>query len=197
MSKRKTMRFITCALLLGAAGALAPAPKARAVSLEIKVKTAAKQAGAAALAASVLFSGAPDALAARSGGRAGGRGGGGFRSAPRGGGASRSYSRGGGGGYARGGPVMAMPIGVPMYGGGFGMSPFGMGYGMSPGTMVGLSIIDSIANEQRRSSYIRQQLETQRELGKDSADIDSLTRMLTEQDAKIAELQAQVQAGKQ
>ena len=190
------MRFITCALLLGAAGALAPAPKARAVSLEIKVKTAAKQAGAAALAASVLFSGAPDALAARSGGRAGGRGGGGFRSAPRGGGASRSYSRGGGG-YARGGPVMAMPIGVPMYGGGFGMSPFGMGYGMSPGAVVGLSIIDSIANEQRRSSYIRQQLETQRELGKDSADIDALTRMLTEQDAKIAELQAQVQAGKQ
>ena len=51
----------------------------------------------------------------------------------------------------------------------------------------------AIAQEQRRSAYMRQQLETQRELGRDSADIDQLTKMLAAQDARIAELKKQVE----
>ena len=74
----------------------APAPKAK-PTLKVKAKAAAKQAAAAALGAALLIP--TPALAARSGGRAGGGGmrGGGMR----GGGYSRSYSRGGGG-YSRG-----------------------------------------------------------------------------------------------
>ena len=94
---------------------------------------------------------------------------------------------------------MVAPVAVPMGGmgygyGGMGYGGMGMGYGgISPGAVLGLSLIDSIAQEQRRSAYMRQQIETQRELGRDSADIDALTKMLAAQDARIAELQAQVQ----
>ena len=84
--------------------------------------------------------------------------------------------------------VMPMPM----------MSPFGMGMGygyggISPGAVVGLTVLDAIADEQRRQAYLRSQLETQRQLGKDQASIDQLTAMIDAQDKRIAELQAQVQ----
>ena len=89
-------KSLVLALLATPAAALAPAPKAK-PTLKVQAKAAAKQAAAAALGAALLIP--TPALAARSGGRAGGGGmrGGGMR----GGGYSRSYSRGGGG-YSRG-----------------------------------------------------------------------------------------------
>ena len=110
----------------------------------------------------------------------------------RGGGYSRSYSAA---------PRMrtqtrmyASPMVMPMP----MMSPFGMGMGygyggISPGAVVGLTVLDAIADEQRRQAYLRSQLETQRQLGKDQASIDQLTAMIDAQDKRIAELQAQVQ----
>ena len=182
-------RIVALLALFATSQALAPAPK-KPASPGVVAKTVGKQLLSGAVAASLLF--APqDANAARSGGRAGG--GSRMRSAP-----SRSYSsapravpRGGTRMYAA---PMAVPVPVPV-------SPFGMGYGYGDygyggpnvGAIVGLSIIDSIAQEQRRSAYIRQQLETQRELGRDQADIDQLTKMLAAQDARIAELQKQVE----
>ena len=92
--------------------------------------------------------------------------------------------------------MYAAPVAVPVP---MGISPFGMGYGygyggISPGAMVGLTVLDAIADEQRRSAYLRQQIETQRQLGRDSADIDALRAQLDAQEKRIAELQAQ--AGK-
>jgi len=122
------------------------------------------------------------------GARGGGMRGGGMR----GGGYSRSYSAA---------PRMrtqtrmyASPMVMPMP----MMSPFGMGMGygyggISPGAVVGLTVLDAIADEQRRQAYLRSQLETQRQLGKDQASIDQLTAMIDAQDKRIAELQAQVQ----
>ena len=55
------------------------------------------------------------------------------------------------------------------------------------------AVLDAIADEQRRQAYLRSQLETQRQLGKDQASIDQLTAMIDAQDKRIAELQAQVQ----
>merc|ERR1719327_182474 len=176
-------KSLVLALLASPAAALAPAPKKP--TLKIQAKAAAKQAAAAALGAALLIP--TPALAARSGGRAGGGG-------MRGGGYSRSYSRGGGG-YSRGATRMyASPMVMPMP----MMSPFGMGMcygygGISPGAVVGLTVLDAIADEQRRQAYLRSQLETQRQLGKDQASIDQLTAMIDAQDKRIAELQAQVQ----
>ena len=173
-------RIVALLALFATSQALAPAPK-KPASPGVVAKTVGKQLLSGAVAASLLF--APqDANAARSGGRAGG--GSRMRSAP-----SRSYSSAPRA-VPRGGTRMyAAPMAVPV-------SPFGMGYGYggpNGGAIVGLSIIDSIAQEQRRSAYIRQQLETQRELGRDQADIDQLTKMLAAQDARIAELQKQVE----
>merc|ERR1719301_438183 len=104
----------------------------------------------------------------------------------RGGGYSRSYSA------APRMRTQTRMYALPM------MSPFGMGMGygyggISPGAVVGLTVLDAIADEQRRQAYLRSQLETQRQLGKDQASIDQLTAMIDAQDKRIAELQAQVQ----
>jgi hypothetical protein len=88
---------------------------------------------------------------------------------------------------------MVMPM--PMGGMGMGMGGYGYGGGISPGAIVGLSILDSIGDEQRRQAYMRNQLETQRQLGKDQGSIDQLSAMIDAQDKRIAELQAQVAAG--
>jgi uncharacterized membrane protein len=100
-------KALLVACLAAPAAALAPVPQKP--SLKVQAKAAAKQAAAAALGAALLIP--TPALAARSGGRAGGGGmrGGGMR----GGGYSRSYSRGGGG-YSRGATRMyASPMVMP------------------------------------------------------------------------------------
>jgi hypothetical protein len=46
---------------------------------------------------------------------------------------------------------------------------------LSPGALVGLTAIeiaDAFVREQRRAEFMRQQLETQRQLGKDQAQIE-------------------------
>jgi len=71
------------------------------------------------------------------------------------------------------------------------LRPFGMlrapgggyGFGLTPGQFIGLSAIElaeSIARENRRQAYLRQQLEVQQQLGKDQAQIDALQRQLAE-----------------
>ena len=80
------------------------------------------------------------------------------------------------------------------YGGGFG------GYGMfgpplSPGAwmaLTGLELAESFAREQRRQEFYRQQLETQRQLGKDQAAIDQLNKQIAEQDKMLKEMQAKM-----
>jgi len=178
-------KALLLAALVAPASALAPAPKKP--SLKIQAKAAVKSAAAAALGASLLLP--TPAYAGRSGGRAGG--GGMRRSAP-------MRSRPSGGGMPRGGTRMyAAPMVMPMPMGGMGMGMGGYGYGggISPGAIVGLSILDSIGDEQRRQAYMRNQLETQRQLGKDQGSIDQLSAMIDAQDKRIAELQAQVAAG--
>ena len=46
-----------------------------------------------------------------------------------------------------------------------------------------------MAREQRRAALINQQLETQRQLGKDQAEIEALQRQLKEQNDKLAAMQ--------
>merc|ERR1712216_303385 len=68
--------------------------------------------------------------------------------------------------------------------------PFGGGYGfgLTPGQFLGLSAIElaeSIARENRRRAYLEQQMQIQRELGKDQAEIDALQKQLAETNAKM------------
>jgi len=126
------------------------------------------------------------AEAARSGGRAGGSS---FRSAPSRSMPSRSAPRVAPRTSVR---TYAVPVPVPAspfggFGGGYGYSPFG-GYG-NTGAYLGISLIDSIIQEQRRAAIMRQQLETQQQLGKDQGEIATLKAQLDAQDKRIAELQ--------
>jgi hypothetical protein len=59
----------------------------------------------------------------------------------------------------------------------------GYGFGLTPGQFIGLSAIElaeSIARENRRRAYLEQQMQIQRELGKDQAEIDALQKQLAE-----------------
>ncbi len=65
----------------------------------------------------------------------------------------------------------------------FRASGGGYGFGLTPGQFIGLSAIElaeSIARENRRQAYLKQQLEVQQQLGKDQAQIDALQRQLAE-----------------
>jgi len=154
----------------------------------VDLKAVGKGLAIAGLASTMLLGTPDDADAARTGGRAGGRS---FRpaaarvrySAPQS--ATRAYR-------ARG--AMPVPVPVPVYPApGLGLYGY-YGYGgISPGAAVGLSLAELIAEEQRRSVIMRQQLDTQRQLGQDTAQIQALQTQLAAQEARIAELQAQVQ----
>ena len=77
-------------------------------------------------------------------------------------------------------PSMPYGYGGGMFGGGFGG---GYGFGLTPGQFLGLSAIElaeSIARENRRQAYLKQQLEVQQQLGKDQAQIDALSKQLAE-----------------
>jgi len=168
--------YVRVLLLCGGASALTTPRKVGRV-----MKEAANLAAAAALVTAPMTAALP-ASAARSGGRAGGRS---FRSAP-----MRSTPRAAPRTSVRtyAAPV-AVPVPVPGYGGGFYGGGFG-GFGVSPGAYLGLSLIDAIVDEQRRAAYLRQQIETQRQLGRDAGDIESLRAQLDAQEKRIAELQA-------
>mmetsp|Transcript_900 Transcript_900/g.2544 ORF Transcript_900/g.2544 Transcript_900/m.2544 type:complete len:149 (-) Transcript_900:255-701(-) len=66
----------------------------------------------------------------------------------------------------------------------------GMGGGMGT-ALVGMSLLDSIMHEQRRAEMMRRQLETERQLGKNDADIENLKAQLAAQEAKVSGMQAQ------
>lgn len=108
------------------------------------VKGVSQAAVSAALAGAILT--APtNALAARSGGRAGGSS---FRSRP-------TYSRPAPRTTVR---TYAAPVAIPVPVSPFGYGGFGYG-GINTGAYLGLSLIDTILDEQRRLEYTRQQIE--------------------------------------
>merc|ERR1719446_953545 len=146
---------------------------------------------AAALVAAPLNA---EAAGGRSGGRVGGR----APSAP----AARTYSRP----DSTPAPVQkttnvyVAPAPAPvMVGGGYGYGGYGGGFGYaapSPGMTglaVGLSLADTIIQEQRRQAFLQQQLQQQRQLGRDEAMIADLQRQLAAQDSKLNSLQMQQQ----
>jgi hypothetical protein len=138
------------------------------------------------LAALLTLAPADDALAARSGGRVGGRAPVVSRSAPRAApkASSSSYTA-----PATTNVIVAPSVGYG-YGGGFGYGGFGGGFGISPGAYLGMSVVDSLIREQQRQAYLQQQLRTQQELGKDQAMIQQLQAKLKEQDSKVDALKA-------
>jgi hypothetical protein len=142
---------------------------------------------------------ATPAMAAKSGGRMGGSN---FRSAPRGG-APRGgpMPRGGpvprGGPAFQGGPNVTMNFGAPRvygspFGYGYGAAPYAYSYGFSSGELMALNALqlaEMYAREQRRQAYFRQQLETQRQLGRDQAEIQQLQQQLREQEDRMRDLE--------
>jgi len=85
-----------------------------------------------------------------------------------------------------------VPVPVPVAPfGGYGYGYGGYGMGISPGAYLGLSLLDAIADEQRRAAYMRQQIETQKQLGKDAGEIEALKAQLAAQEQRLADLQAQ------
>lgn len=74
---------------------------------------------------------------------------------------------------------------------------YGMGGGMGMGTttaLVGLSLLDSIVEEQRRAAIMRQQMEQAKELGKNSGEIAALKAQLEAQEKKISDMEAKAAA---
>jgi hypothetical protein len=56
--------------------------------------------------------------------------------------------------------------------------------------LTAIELADSIAREQRRTALLNQQLETQRQLGKDQAEIEALQRQIKEQNDKLSVMQS-------
>jgi hypothetical protein len=64
--------------------------------------------------------------------------------------------------------------------------------GLSSGAWLGLTALelaDAVSREQRRAALLNQQLETQRQLGKDQAEIEALQRQIKEQNDKLNAMQ--------
>mmetsp|Transcript_14385 Transcript_14385/g.45354 ORF Transcript_14385/g.45354 Transcript_14385/m.45354 type:complete len:185 (+) Transcript_14385:43-597(+) len=182
----RSVAMVVVGLLAAEALVPQPAQPAQPKMTEMKKKAIAKSVSQAALSAALagtLLLSPVDAFAARSGGRAGGSS---FRSRPA---PTRSYSRTTVRSYAA--PV---PVPVPVSPFGYGGFGYGYGGGINTGTYLGLSLLDAIVEEQRRAAIMRQQLETQQQLGRDAGEIAALKAQLDAQDKRIAELQAQ--AGK-
>merc|ERR1719316_1117821 len=70
----------------------------------------------------------------------------------------------------------------------------GGGFGIGNGAYVGLSLVESYFRAQRERRMIEQQLATQRELGKDAAQIQALEQRLAQQDAQLQQLNGKVSA---
>jgi hypothetical protein len=144
----------------------------------------ARRSALSALAAVPMAAAFP-ALAAKTGGRLGGSGG------------FRSFSQ------QRASPpppaASAPPSGnttvfvTPAVPYGYGYAPASpFGFGLSTGQLLALSAIDlanAFAQEQRRQEILRQQLETQRQLGRDQAQIEALQQQLAAQDQRMRDLQ--------
>lgn len=66
----------------------------------------------------------------------------------------------------------------------------GMGMGTTTAWM-GLSLMDSIVQEQRRAEMMRNQLEQQKEIGKNQGEIAALKAQLEAQEKKVADMKAE------
>lgn len=117
--------------------------------------------------------------------------------------AKRSGGRAGGGSFsrrsttrkasARSAPTQQQAAPMPVY----GYAPMGGGMGMGTTTaLMGLSLLDAIVEEQRRAAIMRQQLEMQKELGKNQGEMAALKAQLEAQERKIADMQAQAASEK-
>lgn len=168
----------TTAHLVLILGALAPSSALR-LPMPAFLETPqvfAKPALGALLAAAITFSPIDPAEAARSGGRVGGR--------------VSSTRRAPAPSQARR-PVTNVYVAPTMgYGYGMGYGGYGMGGG-GTGLYLGLSLAEAFLREQQRQAYLERQLQMQRELGQDQAMIQSLTRELEAQRAKVDGLRAQ------
>lgn len=143
------------------------------------------------LTAALVLTPTDEALAARTGGRMGGSAG--FtRSMPRAPPPRASAPRTNvyinsapSIGFGGGGMMAATP-----FGGGYGYSysPFG---GMNTGTYLGFSLIESLIREQQRQAYLQRQLDMQRQLGTDQAQIAMLQSELAKQSQKVDGIKAQ------
>lgn len=63
---------------------------------------------------------------------------------------------------------------------------------LSPGMWLGLSALElgeAYSREQRRAEAMKRQLETERQLGKDSAQIEALQKQLADQNAQLMQMQ--------
>mmetsp|Transcript_7619 Transcript_7619/g.19844 ORF Transcript_7619/g.19844 Transcript_7619/m.19844 type:complete len:138 (-) Transcript_7619:101-514(-) len=66
----------------------------------------------------------------------------------------------------------------------------GMGMGTTT-ALMGLSLLDSIAQEQRRAQMMRTQLEQAEKLGQNTGEIKALQAQLAAQEQKIAQMESQ------
>lgn len=154
-----------------------------------------------AVGLSLMLAPMGDAMAARSGGRMGGSGG--FaaarsRTAPKAAAVAPPVAQ-----APRTTNVYVQPA-MPMggYGMGYGMGMPGMGYGYSPfgggmstGTFLGIELVSAILREQSRQAAIKRELAIQQQLGQDSAKIAELQAQLQAQNSKVDALQAKAPPG--
>lgn len=71
-------------------------------------------------------------------------------------------------------------------------SPFGYGMGISRGELLALSALElgqAFVREQQRQAFLQQQLEVQRKLGRDEAQIQALQQQLADQEARMRDMQ--------
>ncbi len=65
--------------------------------------------------------------------------------------------------------------------------------GISTGAWIGLTALElmqAVEREKRHAAFLNQQLETQRQLGKNEAEIEALQRQIREQNEKLSAMQS-------
>merc|ERR1719353_1211253 len=79
--------------------------------------------------------------------------------------------------------------------GGFGYGPFGLSTG-SVGLDVGIGVAEMLIREQQRQAFLQNQIQVQRELGRDAATISELQREVEIGNSRLAELEQKLAAEK-
>merc|ERR1712216_214383 len=100
--------------------------------------------------------------------------------------------------------IYIQPSVVPRYGGygyggygygGIGYGPFGFSTG-SVGLDVGIGVAELLIREQQRQAFLQNQIQVQRELGRDAATISELQREVEIGNSRLAELEQKLAAEK-
>ncbi len=71
--------------------------------------------------------------------------------------------------------------------------------GISTGAWLGLTALElmqAVEREKRHAAFLKQQLDTQRQLGKNEAEIEALQRQIKEQNDKLNAMQATMEEKK-